>query len=266
MQRLNRILVLGFSWTSCLFPMISQANDICANPNDISFLVNRPANAVSPCTVPKGHFLPESGYQRHNWSTGSYANIFPFTQLRLGLPKDTEIYTYLPTYTGNKAYPYSGITTVSIGGKHTFWEQGPFIFTVDGMLILPGGSAQYGSQSIGEHLNGVFSYTIDSRWNFLFMLSIYNQGQPAIDNNLRYSGIGPDFVLSYLFTPKMTVYAEVFGQSKVSPILGSGFNADAGFIFSIKKNMTLDIEVGTRLSGQIGSLSTYVGAGGAIQL
>ena len=105
---LLRMTILG-----CLLPIACIANDMCSAEEDISFLVNRPANAVSPCTVKKGYFLTEAGYQRRNWSTGGNADVFPVTQIRLGLPKTSEIYAYLPIYVGNHAPPFAGNTTIA---------------------------------------------------------------------------------------------------------------------------------------------------------
>ena len=274
-MRWNRwILVFGMIHLGSLLPLTSSANDLCSSESDISFLVNRPANAVSPCTVKKGHFLTESGYQRRHWSTGGNADVFPITQIRLGLPKTNEIYAYIPFYVGNHAHPFAGSTTTAIGGKHEFWQNNQIIFSVDGYLLLPGGTANYSTPTVGEHVNGIISYTINTQWNLLFMLSVFHQsgqstqGQAssASGPSLYYTGVGPDLVLSYVFTPKMTMYAEFFGQNKVSPNLGSGFNADAGLVLSVRKNLTVDVEFGTRLSGQLGTLNNYVGFGGAIQL
>jgi len=266
---LLRMTILG-----CLLPIACVANDMCSAEEDISFLVNRPANAVSPCTVKKGCFLTEAGYQRRNWSTGGNADVFPLTQIRLGLPKTSEIYAYLPIYVGNHAPPFAGNTTTAIGGKHKFWGNDQLIFSVDGYLLVPGGTANYSTQTLGERLNGIVSYSINTKWNLLFMLSFFHQSGQVIQDEassvaapyLYYTGVGPDLVLSYVFTPKMTMYAEVFGQSKVSPNLGNGFNADGGLVLSVRKNITVDIEFGTRINGQLGTLNNYVGFGGAIQL
>ena len=257
-----------------LFPFEAIANDACTNPA-ISFLVNRPANAVSPCTVSPEHFMIEGGYQRRNWTTGSYANIYPNIQLRLGLPEMTEIYTYLPIYVDNHASPFAGNTTAAVGGKHKIWGNETFIFSVDGLVILPGGTANYVTKT-GEHLNGVLSYIIDDKWSLLFMVSWYHQTQSSVPSQIGnhpslittqyFSGVGPDAVLSYVFTPKMSVYAEIFGQSKVSPTLGSGYNVNTGMIFTLRNNITFDIEFASRLSGQLGQLTNYFGAGVSIQL
>jgi hypothetical protein len=80
----------------------------------------------------------------------------------------------------------------------------------------------------------------------------------------RISSINPDLVLSWT-KGKISIYGEVYGQSKTGPQEGSGFNSDAGIIYLLKKNIEIDIEMGRCISGQLFGFSRYIGTGISIE-
>lgn len=246
---------------------VCLADDFCSNQENIAYLINRPANATSPCAVAYKDFLVEGGAQHRIFSENQSIDVYPNTELRFGLPEKSEIYLYTPAYIASHANSYpNGNTTIAIGGKHQIWGKDNIVFTLDGFIVVPGGSRDYGMQTTGEHVNAIVEYIFHNSLSFTFMFSYLHLGQPASEPNLTYSAVSPNIVLSYNFTPLMTVYAEVYGQSKTSPLLGSGYNADGGLIFLITNNITLDVEVATRISGQLGQFDNYIGAGGVIRL
>lgn len=96
------------------------------------------------------------------------------------------------------------------------------------------------------------------------MFGVSSQTQAINDGGKRYTSVNPDLVLSWT-KEKISVYGEIYGQSKTGPQNGSGFNADAGILYLIRKNIVIDLEAGHRLSGVLGGFSHYVGTGISIQ-
>lgn len=260
-----KVLLSCTAMLSVLLSGNGFASDACTSDN-ILFLVNRPTVADSTCVVSPGNLLIESGFQHRNWVTGSYADIYPITELRLGLPKDTEFYMFLPTYVGNHAPPFAGYTPTVVGYKHEVWGNEKFIATFDALLVPAGGSQNYGLQSAGGRVSGIVGYNISDQWGISAMLNFFYQGQSFTSPDQEFFAVGPDVVLTFLATPKVYIYTEVYGQSRVSPTSGSGYNLDGGLVFLIRNNITFDIEASTRLSGILGNFNNYVGVGGAIQL
>ncbi len=248
-----------------LFSASSMATDTCANQDNILSLINRPTIAVSPCVVSEKHLLTEFGFEHRELVVGSYANVYPDTQFRLGLGHDSELYAYAPVYVDNHAPPFKGNTTIGVGGKHVFLEKDPIVLSIDALIYPAGGSVYYGFQTTGGRINGIANYSMDP-WSLTLMLSVMYQSQPYNVPNQTFTAFGPDLVLSYSLNPDMYVFAEVYGQNKVSPTLGSAFNFDGGLAFLIRNNITLDIEASSRIYGLLGQFNNYIGFGGAVQL
>ncbi len=242
----------------------SLAENLCSTESMLAE-INRPTLASSPCVAPPKKILTEAGYQHRNLVAGSYMDVYPVVQIRLGLPESSEIYAYTPTYVDNHAPPYAGNTTFALGGKHVFLTYKQFVFSLDGYIFPPGGTSDYSSQSTGGRLNGIFHYNLEP-WNITLMLSGIYQTSPYNQPNQAFTTFASDAVISYALTPLVSVYAEVYGQDKVSLTSGSGYNFDTGLIFLLDNNLTLDVEYSNRLTGVLGLFQNYIGAGGAIKL
>lgn len=247
-----------------LFPETSMATDAC-NTDNILAVINRPTIAVSPCVVSADHLLTEGGFEHLDLVAGSYANVYPDTQIRFGLGHATEVYAYTPVYVENHASPYAGNTTFAVGGKHVFLNKDPFVLTLDAVVYPSGGSVYYGFQTTSAQINGIANYSMDP-WSISLILSIMSLSQPYNLPNQTAAAFGPDLVVSYTINPKMYVYGEIYGQTKVSPNTGSGFNFDGGLAYLVRNNITVDIEASSRITGLLGQFSTYIGFGGTIQL
>ena len=263
---MSRISYFCLKMIMIFLSSLCRAESFCSNQDTIAFLINRPTNATSPCAVAAKDVMVEGGMQ-HRWLTvGSTADIFPITEVRFGLPYQSEFYVFSPNYVVNHTAPYNGNTTFALGAKHEMWGNQTLVFSLDGFVAPPGGTSNYGTQAPGIHANAIVEYLISERSSFLFMLSYLHLGQPSSEPNRTYSAISPNAVLSFNLTPLMTVYAEFYGQSKTSPMEGPGYNIDGGLIFLVTKNITFDIEVARRIQGQLGQFENYVGTGGVIRL
>lgn len=259
---------LVFFFIISLSPSVGLADDFCSNQETISFVINRPTNAISPCAVAYKNVLIEGGIQHRTFPGAQSIDLYPNIELRLGLPEKSEIYFYPPTYIASHAPPYpDGNSTVAVGGKHQMWGKKNFVFTLDGFIVPPGGSRDYGMQAMSEHVNAIIEYLINDTFTVTFMLSYLHLSQPASEPNETYSAISPNLVLAYNFSPKMSVFSEVYGQSRTSPdSTRGGYNFDGGFIFLITNNITFDVEFSSRINGELGQYNNYVGAGGVIRL
>jgi len=216
--------------------------------------------------MPDKHADAEGGFIYATSLAGGDENLYPSTELRLGLPKLSEFYIYLPNYTHHQVFPFSGSTPVSMGFKHLFYENKNVAASFSTRYIQPSGSHYYGAQSAGAVLSGIVSYDITEQFGLLGSLTISYQGLPASEENAHWTAISPDIVLNYALTPKLTCFAEVYGVNKASPFLGSGYNFNGGLVFLARKNLTLDIAFSHRLSGRLGGFEAYLGVGGSLML
>lgn len=233
-------------------------NDPCTS---LLALVNRPSAADAACVIPYKHVEVEMGYQNQNQLASGRGYNIPQASFRLGLPGNNELFTLLPNYNHQTASPTAGFSAPVIGFKHEIGYTSDWLGAVDGRLTLPTGSSAYGSDGLGAVINGIVTYSINTALSITFMLGVASQPQSYTSGGQRINSVNPDLLLSWQFDDTKSAYGEVFGQSKTGPGQGAGFNADAGMLYLLKKNLELDISVGQRISGQLSSYSNYIGAG-----
>ena len=252
---ITAILTIGLS--STIF-----ADNPCEGPTALLNIANRPSAADSACAAPFKKAIIESGYQYQELthSAGQQQN-FPQATFRLGLPDHNEFVIDLPNYIHQSKVPQSGFTATNIGIKHQFKATETLVTAIEGVFTVPSGSAAYGSQGTGFTFNGIMSYSITPDFGFAFMLGGATLTESSSSGGGRYNTINPDLILTYAITSKLNVYGELYGQTKTGPNTGSGYNSDAGFIYLLKPNLTVDIEIGQRISGTLSNFNQYLGAG-----
>lgn len=241
-------------------------DDPCSGPTALLNIIDRPSNADSACVVPFKKTVVELGYQYQQLthSAGQVQN-FPEAVLRVGIPYNSELVIQLPNYLHQSMTPHSGYSAAVIGIKHEIGYTKSWVTAVEGLYTLPNGSAAFGNQGPGFAFNGIASYTINPAFNLTFMLGGSTDTLPSAYGGQRYNSINPDIILTYSLNPKADIYAEVYGHSKTAPGQRSGFNSDAGIIYLFRPYMTLDLELGQRISGNLAGLSHYIGTGMAIE-
>lgn len=237
----------------------------CGGSDNLLLFIDRPTLGDSACVVPDKQVVLESGYQYTSLLGGGVQQYFPAAFVRLGLVHRFEFNAYLPSYTHQTVFPYTGFDLSTLGIKHEVASSERWVAAVEGYAVLPSGSATFGSQGYGGIGNGIFSYNLNSEFNLTSLLGISSQTQPIVQGGDRYFSINPDLVLSWS-KEKLALYLEVYGQSKIAPGEGSGFNMGTGLVYLIKKNIALDAEVGQRMSGVLFGFEHYVGAGVTVQL
>jgi hypothetical protein len=243
------------------------ANSPCSGAGAMLSLVNRPSAADSSCVAPTNSVITEMGVQYGNLYKPSGAGYnLPEAEVRVGLRYDTELFAILPNFIHETISPHSGFAATTVGVKHGLVYNQVWQLSVTGLLIPSSGSQAFGALTTGGGANIDFSYVWNPQFSITAQFGVVTQAESSAQGGRSYTSANPDLVVSYTFNDTLDCYGELYGQSRTGPDQKSGFNFDGGFIYEIRKNMTVDIEVGQRISGTLGSFSHYVGTGFAVKL
>lgn len=237
----------------------------CGGPSALLNIVDRPTVGDSACVVPFKEALLELGYQYQQLShSAGYQQNFPEAGLRIGLPVNNELVLILPNYIHQSMAPHSGFGATTIGIKHEIGYTKTWLGAAEALFTLPSGSTAFGSQNMGTAVNGIINYTFNPMFSLSFMLGVTTQTESKLNGGERFTSINPDMVLTYVFTPKINFYGEVYGQSKTRLGEGSGFNFDGGLLYLPLPYLEVDLEVGQRISGNLNGFNHYIGTGMSI--
>lgn len=259
-----KISLLWFILLSLSFTVTANNDDTpCSGSNNLLALVDRPSYGDSACVVPQHNSLLESGYQYQSLLGGGNLQNVAETVYRYGLADQFEIVMTFPAYIHQNITPKAGFTAGSVGVKHQLSANQKWVTTIEGLLTLPSGSSSFGSKEPGGAVNGIISYDITPAIGITGMFGISSQSEPAYSGGQSYTSFNPYLVLSWT-KDRAVFFIEVYGQSSTGPQQGSGFNMDGGVLYLVKKNITVDLEVGQRLSGSLFDFNQYIGTGVAI--
>jgi len=237
-------------------------DDPCDGASALLNIVDRPTVGDSACVVPTSKAVLELGYQyqQGTHSTGHQQN-FPQAELRLGLPAHNEFVVLLPNYILQSMAPHSGYSATTVGIKHEIGYTQNWLAAAETLFTLPSGSTAFGSNGLGAAINAIVSYDINPKFNLTFMFGVTTATQSSHDGGQRFTSINPDIVLTYSATDRLQLYGEIYGQSKTGPGESSGFNFDGGFLYLVLPNAEIDLEIGQRMSGNLGGFNHYIGTG-----
>jgi len=266
MMRMMNSKNLGIILGALVITNIAVADPIqdpCGGNAALLAIVDRPTVGDSACVVPYKSVVMEFGYQHQNLTHGGNQDNFPEAELRFGLPSDNEFVLILPNYIHQSV---SGFGAGTVGIKHELGYNAHWLGSVEALFTLPMGSKAFGSDGLGEAANAIIYYALNPKFNITFMIGASSQTTSRDEGGQRFNSVNPDLVFSWNPQPKLNFYAEVYGQSKAGPELGSGFNMDAGVLYLLTKNLDVDLELGHRISGQLGGFDHYIGVGFAIML
>ena len=237
-------------------------DDPCAGPAALLNIIDRPTVSDSPCVVPYKQFVLEAGYQYQQLThSAGHEQNYPEAEFRIGLPADNEFSVLLPNHISQSMMPHNGTTATEFGIKHKIGYNQFWASAIEALMIMPNGSAAFGSKAIGTAVNGIASYTFNPQFAVSLMLGASSETEPSQQGGERYSSINQFITFTYAPINVLNLYAEVYGQSKTSPNENSGYNMDAGIIYLLKPNLTVDIEIGQRISGNLGGINHYAGTG-----
>ncbi len=236
-------------------------SDPCAG--SLLAIIDRPTVADNPCVVPAGGIVIEGGVQRSTSRYDGWNVNYPEAVARAGFGEQNELLVALPNYyrqNGTKPY-MAGFGATIVGLKHELGYTEHWLGAVEALATLPSGSAAFGSQHLGVAVNGIVSYSAPENVGLSLMLGVSSQTLPAASGGSRYVSVNPDFVVTWPPKDGVQLYGEVYGQSRTGPGEGSGWNADGGIQFVVSPTIVVDIEVGTRLAGNLGGFNHSYGAG-----
>ena len=234
---------------------------VCGGNSALLAWVDRPTIGDSACTVPNQKVLLEIGYQYQALKTAGNGFQLPQTELRIGLPSQTEFVLLPMNYIHQSQNPRAGVAAAVVGLKHEVAYASNWLATAEAIMTLPSGSRAYGSQSAGAAVNGIIAYSLNPVWSVSVMAGVSSQTLPVAVGGARYNSFNPDVVITAQLSPKVQALVEVYGQSRTAPHAGAGFNADAGVLYLITQNTDIDFELGQRISGNLGNFNHYIGVG-----
>ncbi|HAT6323177.1 TPA: transporter [Legionella pneumophila subsp. pneumophila] len=237
---------------------------VCGEPTDMLSFLERGGIATNPCVVPPRSVLISSGYQYQQLIGEGVQHNFPAAAIQLGLPGYFEVDLLLPNYINQTVDPRIGFSQTQLIVNHVLWFNNKWVITASGTFVFPSGSASFGSPNPGGGVIGILSYNFNSQLNLTGNLGITSQSEPSYDGGQSYTSVNPDLILSWTKN-KISLFAEIYGQSKTAPDEGSGFSTDAGVLYQVKKNIAIDFEVDQRITGLLNGVERYYGGGITIQ-
>lgn len=233
---------------------------VCGEPTDMLSFLERGGIATNPCVVPPRSVLISSGYQYQQLIGEGIQHNFPAAAIQLGLPGYFEVDLLLPNYINQTVDPRIGFSQTQLIVNHVLWFNNKWVITASGTFVFPSGSASFGSPNPGGGVIGILSYNFNSQLNLTGNLGITSQSEPIYDGGQSYTSVNPDLILSWTKN-KISLFAEIYGQSKTAPDEGSGFSTDAGVLYQVKKNIVIDFEVDQRITGLLNGVERYYGGG-----
>lgn len=230
---------------------------------DISVLdlTDRGSVTDTPHVVPNKHWLLEGGYQQFSFNMGSPISAIPQAEIVRGLNYNTEVFVILPSYYSQKTPPLSGNDTPLLGTKHELIHGNKWLVSLQGIVVLPGGSFEFGHQSTGGQLNAMAVYDISPQFDLSGMLGVSTVSQPNLLGGGRFYSFNPSIALSYSPIETLDIFIELFDQTKTDTFGGYVFAADCGLNYQIAKNTSLDFEFGQKLIHNQLSFTHYLGGG-----
>ncbi|KTC81394.1 transporter [Legionella brunensis] len=242
--------------------VIAQTYDNpCTGSPQVLVLTDRGGNVDSPCSLPLKTAFLEGGYQYQTLKPSGWQQTFPQGEFRIGLPGHNEIGLFLSNYNRINEAPFSGYSPFSFDFKHPFSYGQNWIFTGSGTVIFPGGSSAFGSESLGIAISGIGIYAFNEQWSATAMLEGGSFTNPTLEGGGRYTSLLPDVLISYAPIEKISLYAEIYGQSQTGPHESGAVIVDCGFIYMLKSMMALDFGVYQQLTNNPNQYNNSVIAG-----
>ena len=259
---LNGSLLLG--GRTALAQSTSEVSDPCSGRSGLLAQLDRPTVSDSACVVPQGRVIAEAGYEHAALSgAGGTADNLPELELRFGLRGHNELVLLPPNFTRQYGAvgTLSGWSSTTVGIKHEIGYTRRWLGAVEGLVTPSSGSTAYGSARTGAAVNGIVAYAPSSTTGISLQAGVSTQANPSLAGGARYTSFNP--LLTFTWDPRwdLQYYFEVYGQSRIGPGQGAGFNADGGLQYLITPHWEVDAEEGVRLHGQLGGFTHYTGAG-----
>jgi hypothetical protein len=224
-----------------LYPARAETtDDPCRGPSEILSITEGGGYLTSPCVVPFKQLYLEGEHEYQLLKPYGTLQNYPQTFIRLGLPAKSEVGFLLPSYNRLTDPLLSGYTSLNVNVKKQIFQNKQWLFTVNGILIFPGGSSAFGSKEFGVSIDSIANYSIAEQWAAYFMLEVSSFTVPPLAGGGRLIQYTPDFLLSYTPKENISLFAEVFALSKTAPGQSGAGIADVGFLYMLKPHVALD--------------------------
>ncbi len=220
----------------------------------------RPTVATSACPVPYGKYTMESGVQYNDFLNKGNGFLYPQTKIRIGLPWRSEVSILLPSEISNSRLKFSGLDSTFLAFKHNITYSDSWNSALRLVYIPSSGSSNYGTNKNSYMLNGILVFN-KNNFNITTMLGVASLSDSERNGGRRFNTFNPDILVGWYPKSWLEYFAEIYGQTRTGPRQGPGYNLDTGLLFLINKNIAADVEMGKRLSGQLGNFNTYYGCG-----
>ncbi len=271
MRRSTGRALLFFILLMVLIATIAQAHaqEQAAEIQDpcSSFLavLDRPTISDSPCVVPLGRIVIETGYQHSTLRVkgGGRADNYPQAVFRTGLPGRSEFVLVAPNYTTQSSPDgeSAGWSAIVTGIKHSLGYNSTWQGAAEALFTLPSGSDAFGSRGLGVAVNGIVAYSLSEHTGISLQLGISSQTDPSASGGDRFTSFISNLVATWQPIDRLQFYGEIFGQSKTGPGKSAGYNLDGGVQYLLTPSWEIDIEGGVRLTGDLGGYTHFFGAG-----
>ena len=238
----------------------------CLGDTNMINIIDRPSVGYSPCTVGNKTLYIESGFSYQKFTPSGYGHNLPQTEMRFGILENTEIDFFPPNYLEQNNSSQSGFSPTSLGLKSILYFDSHQIVTAQGYVTPPSGSPSFGTVNTSYLINGIYAYNFDSGFSVFTTLGVAaNAAAPSYPQKNYYT-FNPLIDIGLPITQKISGYLEVFSQSRTAIDQGWGVSMDGGLLFLVDKHLTLDVSAGQRISGYLGAVDHYYGAGFVIAL
>ena len=212
------LLIIYFLWSCGGNALADTANNPCAG---LLSIIDRPTIADSACVVPYGNLVGEFGYQYQELRLDGQQQNFPEAEIRLGLPGNNELAVLLPNYIHQTKPLQTGDSAVTVGIKHEIGYTQRWLGTEEGLIRLPSGGNNFGSDGLGVTVNGIISYTFNPQFNLTFMFGESSLTTSSSQGGQRYTSTNPDLVFTWSPNKKVDIFAEIYGQTNTGPNAGN---------------------------------------------
>ncbi len=258
---MNKIFLFFFLLIAVTRVFANSYTDPCTT--GLLALINRPSMTGSPCVVPNKKILLEGGYQYLNLPSGANGYSTPQAEIRLGLPGHNEFLLSLPTYFHQTMSPRAGWSAVTLSFKHKIGHNANWVGAIEGLVTLPTGSENYGSKSVGGMVNGIATYAFNPVFSLTGMLGVMSEYLQYIGNGARFNSVNPDLLATWQLNDKWMPFVELYAQTRTGPGKGFGLLTDGGVYYLFTPRVSLDAELGQRITGNWG-FQSYAGVGAGV--
>ncbi len=246
-----------------------QPEDPCSvlNPSALFSLLDRPTFSDSACSVPFKHAVLEMGFTRAKLrgEGGGRADNYPQAELRFGLPGRNEFKILAPSYTsqrsGTPREASSGLSATGIGFKHELGYSDKWLGSVEAIFTLPSGNDVFGSRGLGTTLNGIVAYSLSDHVGLSMQVGASSLTDAVSAGGRRFWSFNQFLTATWNPFERLQLYGEIYGQTKTARDEGAGYNFDGGVQYLVTHWLEVDLETGIRLSGNLGGLTHFYGAG-----